>query len=83
MRSMDADAFALHQAEAVVDEVLVPELESFVHRTDLATQLVGSMSGLRGSSSRLRWWNPRVVGWLVFGFLGVGFLVAVVKSWSG
>ena len=79
MRSMDADAFSQHQAQAVVSEVLVPELDSFVHRADLATQLVGRLAGARGTSSKLRWWNSQVLAWLVFGFLGVGFLVAVLK----
>ena len=82
MRSMDADAFSQHQAQAVVSEVLVPELDSFIHRADLATQVVDRLAGARGTSSKLRWWNSRLVAWLVFGFLVVGFLVTVLKSWS-
>ena len=35
---MDADAFTRHRSRAVVDEVFMPELDSFVQQTGLATQ---------------------------------------------
>jgi hypothetical protein len=47
---MDAEAFTEHQARAVVDEVFMPELGSFVQQADLATQTLDSVAELRQSS---------------------------------
>jgi hypothetical protein len=76
---MDADAFQRHQAHAVVDEVFVPEFDSFVQRTRLATQVIEQVTGT-GPSPKMRWWISRFAGWLIFAFLAVGALVTWRRS---
>lgn len=49
---MDGEAFTRHQARAVVEEVLVPELDSFVQQTHLATQALEQIAEIQGSDSK-------------------------------
>jgi hypothetical protein len=76
---MDADGFQRHQARAVIDEVLVPEFESFVQRTRLAAQTIERITGT-GPSPKQRWWISRFAGWLIFALLAVGALAGMLRS---
>ena len=76
---MDADAFQRHQARAVVDEVFVPEIDSFVQRTRLATQLMEQVTG-KGPSPKARWWVSRTAAWLVFALLAGWFIFDALRS---
>ena len=75
---MDADGFQRHQARAVVDEVLIPEIESFVQQTQLAAQTIERITGT-GPSPKQRWWISRFAGWLVFALLSAGVVISMLR----
>jgi hypothetical protein len=76
---MDVGGFQRHQAHAVVDEVFLPEFDSFVQRTHLAAQTIEQLSGI-GPSPKARWWISRFAGWVVFALLALGLVIFNWKS---
>ena len=90
---MDADAFRRHQARAVVDEVLVRELDDFAYKMSLAETTIEQLAELQatpllmsrtkpGAGRKLHWWNSRLVGWVFFLAVGAMFLPGLLRGCS-